>query len=182
MSNSPRKIEGRGKIELICPACKKEFQIFRCHYRGETNACSRKCAQLIKPRKQRQLIDRVCKNCKKAFQIRKGYGGTGEYCSIPCLAKARGQLMRGENHPLWKGGISERAYSSRKTIYQVVKERKQCEECKRTDNLQGHHIKSHSSNPPGRADPDNIQILCKWCHAKKHPRLSSFILSGGVHS
>jgi hypothetical protein len=182
MSNAPRKIEGRGKISLSCPACKKQFEIFKCHYRGLTNACSRKCAELIKPRKTKTLIDCVCKTCNKTFQIRKGRGGTGDYCSISCLAIARGLKIRGENHPLWKGGTSKRSYSSRQTIAQVIKERGKCEDCGKTSYLQGHHIKSHSSHPPGRADPNNIQVLCKWCHANRHPRLAKFILSGLVHS
>jgi 5-methylcytosine-specific restriction endonuclease McrA len=180
MSSAPRKIEDRGKVILTCPACQKEFQIFKCHYRGVTNSCSRKCAAKIKPRKPRTFFTRICKACKKQFQIRKGYGGTGDYCSSKCRSLLA--TPKGENHPLWKGGTSKRKYSSRKAIKDVIKERGKCEECGVKTNLQGHHIKSHSSHPPGRSDPKNIQVLCKTCHAKKHPRLSKFILSGGLHS
>lgn len=90
--------------------------------------------------------------------------------------------MKGENHPNWKGGSSKRAYSSRKTIQAIIKERKKCEECGATDNLQGHHVKSHAVFLPGRADPDNIMVLCVVCHAKKHPNLEKFILSGHKHA
>jgi 5-methylcytosine-specific restriction endonuclease McrA len=182
MSNAPRKIEGRGKIKLSCPACKKQFEIFRCHYRGATNACSKQCAQIIKPRKPAELVTCVCKICNKSFKVKKYRQTTALYCSRKCLADGRGLKMRGENHPLWKGGISARSYSSRKTIAQVIAERRKCEDCGKTTHLQGHHIKSHSSHPPGRTDPSNIQVLCKWCHANRHPRLAKFILSGRVHS
>jgi 5-methylcytosine-specific restriction endonuclease McrA len=128
------------------------------------------------------MIDCVCKECNKHFQIRKGRGGTGEYCSIHCLATARGRSMRGPNHHKWNNGSSERTYASRKTIYQMVAERGKCEECGSTEFLQGHHIKSHSSEPTLRADPKNIQVLCKFCHANKHPKLSKFILAGRVHA
>jgi HNH endonuclease len=182
MTNTPRKIEGRGKMTLSCPACNKEFAIFKAHYRGGTNACSRKCSNQIKPRKPKTLLDCTCKECNKQFQIRKGSGGTGEYCSIQCMAKARGRKMSGKNHPLWNGGTSKRSHSSRKAIYQMIKERGKCEECGSQNKLQGHHIKSHSSHLPGRADPNNIQVLCVFCHAKKHPNLSKFILAGHSHA
>jgi 5-methylcytosine-specific restriction endonuclease McrA len=181
MTKLQRKIQGRGHIELVCGACGVKFTRPHAHVRGDTNACSTSCSHKIKPRKQKTLIQCVCKECKTVFQVRKGRGGTNEYCSIPCLAKARGKKMRNSNHPNWKGGTSERAHSVRKVIYSIVKERGKCEECGTTEHLQGHHIKSHSAEPALRADPQNIQVLCRICHAEKHPRLKAFILSGGVH-
>jgi hypothetical protein len=182
MTNSNRKLEGRGKITLICPACTKEFQIFKAHYRGKTNACSKECSHKIKPTKGKTMIDHCCKECGKEFQTRKGNGGTGDYCSIPCMALARGRKMSGANHPKWNNGSSKRTHKSRRVIADLVKERGKCEECGATDNLQGHHIKSHSQHPVERTNPDNIQVLCVACHAGKHPKLAKFILSGQIHA
>jgi len=182
MTNSDRKLDGRGKITLVCPACTKEFQIFKAHYRGKTNACSKECSHKIKTIKPRTLIDRICKECGKAFQTRKGRGGTGDYCSIPCMATARGRKMAGPNHPKWNGGSSERTYKSRRVIADVVKERGKCEECGATNDLQGHHVKSHSQHPVERTNPDNIQVLCRICHSTKHPKLAQFILSGMAYA
>jgi 5-methylcytosine-specific restriction endonuclease McrA len=98
------------------------------------------------------------------------------------MAKARGRNMRGANHHKWNGGTSQRTYSVRKVIQDIIKERGKCEDCGATQQLQGHHIKSHSTEPTFRADPQNIQVLCRICHAEKHPRLKAFILSGGAHA
>lgn len=90
--------------------------------------------------------------------------------------------MRGENHPKWNNGSSKRTYASRKTIAQIIKERGACEECGTSADLQGHHIKAHSTAPMLRADPANIQVLCRICHSNKHPKLKAFILAGRVRS
>jgi 5-methylcytosine-specific restriction endonuclease McrA len=98
------------------------------------------------------------------------------------MAIVRGRSMRGVNHPKWNGGSSTRTYASRKAISQMIAERGKCEDCNSVEDLQGHHIKSHSAAPALRADPTNIQVLCRVCHASKHPRLAAFILAGGKHA
>jgi len=90
--------------------------------------------------------------------------------------------MSKEKHPLWNNGSSSRTFECKKLIKDIVKERGKCEECESTEQLQGHHIKSHSAHPAERTNPDNIQVLCKICHAGKHPRLAKFILAGHAHS
>ena len=180
MSRLQRKIEGRGHITLTCAACGTEFTRPHAHVRGETNACSRSCSHKLKPKRNKTLIDCTCRSCGKAFQIRKGRGGTGTYCSVLC--RQNSAMPKGEAHPNWKGGISNRKHSTRKVIAHIVAERKHCEECGATKDLQGHHIKSHSAEPALRADPTNIQVLCRICHAGKHLKLAAFILAGGKHS
>ena len=182
MRNFQRKIEGRGSVTLTCGACEKVFQRPHAHVRGETNACSRSCSHKLHKKRPKTMIDCLCKECGKSFQIRKGKGGKGMYCSMPCVAKSRGRLISGENHPFWNGGSSIRTHKVRQTIISLVKEKGKCEECGEINDLQGHHIKSHSTEPSLRADPNNIQVLCRPCHADKHPRLKSFILAGGRHS
>jgi 5-methylcytosine-specific restriction endonuclease McrA len=182
MSNLQRTIQGRGHTTLICAACNAIFTRPNAHIRGTTHACSRDCSQKLRPRKPKTLLQCICKTCGKQFEVRKGWGGTGEYCSIPCLAKTRGEKMRGPQHPKWNGGTSKRKHNSRKVIAQIIAEKGKCEECDSTKNLQGHHIKSHSAEPSLRADPTNIQVLCVQCHAEKHPKLSKFILAGHVHA
>ncbi len=84
-----------------------------------------------------------------------------------------------EHHYKWKGGTSERVFAVRKIIKNIVKERGVCEECGSIEELQGHHKNAHSTHESDRANPDNIQVLCKVCHSVKHPKLTMFILSGG---
>lgn len=83
-----------------------------------------------------------------------------------------------QNHPKWKGGISERPYKVRKTIERLLKESKECKDCKSKEALQGHHIIPYSTNPKLGCDVNNIEILCVYCHAKRHPDLKEFILKG----
>jgi len=158
--------------------CNTVFTRPNAHIRGTTHACSRLCSAKLKPKKQQTIYTYSCKECNKSFTKRKGAGGTHEFCSIKCSTIARGKLMRGPNHPKWNNGSSTRSYSVRKLITDIISQRGQCELCSSTTNLQGHHINSHSKYIPDRANPDNIQVLCVACHAKQHPNLAKFILSG----
>lgn len=83
----------------------------------------------------------------------------------------RGLSMRKENHPKWKGGISERTYASRAIIDEKKKEINKCEKCGSSEKLEGHHRKGYSE------DLYDIEILCVECHAEVHPRYKHFIRS-----
>lgn len=168
----------RGKVSRTCETCGTEFLIFQCHLRdGKAGRfCSRRCAA-IGCAKPKTMIDCTCKLCGKDFKVRKGRGGTGEFCSIQCMAQVRGLAMRGANHPKWNNGSSERTHASRRTIESRKKLVGCCERCGSKDRLQGHHVERHSSTPHRRSDPSNIEILCAPCHALEHPDLSKFILS-----
>lgn len=49
-----------------------------------------------------------------------------------------------------------------------------CKECARqADVLQIHHIDNNNRNN----SKDNLIVLCRSCHAKKHPKLSNLIMS-----
>jgi 5-methylcytosine-specific restriction endonuclease McrA len=87
----------------------------------------------------------------------------------------------GENHPKWKGGISERPYKVRCLIRNLIKYKGKCKECEVTEDLQGHHILPYSQWPELGAVEENIEILCKGCHSKRHPEIESFILKGAIN-
>lgn len=167
----------RGSTELICGSCGKAFTRPNSHLRAKTSSCSRECAQKVRPKKQKTLLSKICKVCEKHFQIRKGRGGTGDYCSIPCLANDRGKKLSGENHHNWKGGVSSRTFSSRRAIRQKIAIVGKCEVCGASDNLQGHHIAPYSNAPEKRDLLENIMCVCIRCHADLHPELKGMILS-----
>ena len=167
----------RGSTELICSSCGKTFTRPNAHLRAKTLSCSRECAQKARPKKEKTMLDKVCKVCEKPFQIRKGYSGTGDYCSIPCLAVARGKKLSGKNHHNWKGGVSNRTFSSRKAIRQKIALIGKCEMCGASDHLQGHHIAPYSNSPEKRDSLENIMCVCIRCHADLHPELKGMILS-----
>lgn len=116
------------------------------------------------------MVQYKCKNCSVIFERRKGYGGTGDYCSSKC--RREHALPKGESHPNWKGGIAKRPYKIRTIIENKKKQIGKCEECESIDNLEGHHILCWADYPDQRYNPDNIQILCHICHALKHPNIA----------
>ena len=168
---------GSGKVSKTCEGCGSIFTLFRAHLRNGKGGkfCSRKCSDAHRKRKPGIFFSYSCKECEKKFQNRKGRGGTGEYCSIQCMAISRGRKMRGEKHPFWKGGVSERPHSVRLVIQKVIRQKNCCEKCGETTNLQGHHIVPYSENPLLRDDPNNIEVVCSSCHAKEHPQLAGMI-------
>jgi len=158
-------------IKVKC-ACGKDFETYNAWIKkGAGLHCSRKCSSRYGKKKPKTMIYKICNECGIDFKIRKGHGGTGRFCSKNCKVKGCGRMMRGENHPLWKGGISERTYASRTIIKAVVKSKRKCEDCNSIDNLHGHHIKPYSIFPEGRLDPNNIKVICSNCHAQEHPNL-----------
>jgi 5-methylcytosine-specific restriction endonuclease McrA len=128
------------------------------------------------------MLKAVCKECHQPFERTARLQGKMDYCSRSCMAAARGRAMRGAAHPKWNGGSADRAHPTRKCIRNLISERGKCEECSATADLQGHHRESHSVAPALRADPANIQVLCRACHAEKHPKLKAFILAGRIHA
>ena len=128
----------------------------------------------------------ICVVCDKEFyrrpsQINAGIG-YGKYCSYDCKGIGkRGQcprkkingkivLLKGEEHPYWKGGIEpenkkirkSREYRDwRKKVY--VKCGFKCS-CGSNKKLEAHHIKSFAKYPELRFDVSNGKLLCKKCH------------------
>lgn len=172
---------GEGSITKNCKICGKSFLVYLAHIRRGRNAqcCSVACRSVARkqaPSRQTMLACQ-CKECGKNFEVRKGYGGTGDFCSIPCMAIWRGRVMSGEHHPGWKGGISERPYVSRSIIKKRIAAIGKCERCGSQQGLQGHHQRSYAGHPDGRFDGNNIEVLCIECHAKEHPKYAAMILS-----
>lgn len=172
--NKPRTVTDRGRTQLTCPACNKQFVRHNAHTRGDTICCSIQCSNLIKPRRQKTLIEYTCLNCGKVFQRRKGYSGPARYCSRACSTVA---APKGENHSKWNGGSSERSHATRKAIEDRLKEVDRCERCGSGEHLHGHHKKSYSSHPELRAEVSNIEILCIHCHVEEHPTIKKLMLS-----
>lgn len=176
----PRHISKRGSTLLTCAACGKEFLRPNAHIRNSTHACSRKCSAAIKPRKPAQFTEHICRGCGKLFRRRLGFGGTKEFCSMGCARPI--VAPKGENHPRWKGGVSERPHSVRKIVEHRIREIGQCERCGSQEALHGHHKRSYSESPELRCDPSNIEVLCSQCHADEHPEWANMIRIPRVRS
>lgn len=164
---------GTGKEEKKCNKCAK---VFLARKDRPGLFCSKSCAASC--RKQISFkIEKNCEVCLKLFIVKRYRVNTALYCSVDCRRK---RMPKKDSHPNWKGGIS-RTWLSKRIIKNLIKEKGECEMCKSTKNLQGHHIIPYSINKDLQEDPNNIQILCRLCHAAKHPSLANFILKGDYH-
>jgi hypothetical protein len=65
-----------------------------------------------------------------------------------------------EAHPNWKGGIKATVYQRRAFAAQG----RVCQRCGATENIVVHHKDDNRWN----ADPGNLEVLCRGCHAKHH--------------
>lgn len=170
-----RRISGRGSATLTCPVCTKVFSRPHAHLRGATACCSQACSLQAKPKKPKTVFEFTCLCCGNRFQRRKGYSGPAIYCSARC--RAAHAAPKGDKHPRWNGGSSERTHTVRKAIAERLKEIQSCERCGSSEHLHGHHKKPYSSYPELRAESSNIEILCIWCHVKEHPKQAKLLLS-----
>lgn len=171
-------------IEKKCEVCRKVFRVFFAWLRdGKAGKfCSRKCQHIGRKRKQPTILTAVCKECQKKFQRTKHRAGSMDFCSIKCMATARGKNMRGANHPGWNGGVSERSHLSRQIIRNRIKEIGKCERCGAMKYLQGHHKIHYSQNKELGENPNNVEILCSNCHATEHPQWNAMIIRPRIRS
>jgi len=88
------------------------------------------------------------------------------------------KVLKGENHPNWKGGISgdrgrdmqTKVYKTwRKEIYE--RDNYTCQKCKQVGyKLNVHHIESYAEHENKRCEVDNGITFCKKCHLKFHKK------------
>ncbi len=164
----------------VCLNCLKAFRVYSAHLRGGAAGkyCTKSCAAKHTPKTTKRQLQKVCCECGSIFSIQKHREFTANFCSRECRRRSCGRFNGGENHPKWKGGISHRPQAQRVLINRAIKEIGKCQECGNNQDLCGHHIKSYEHHPELRLDRNNIQVLCRPCHAEKHPEIRNFILKG----
>lgn len=103
---------------------------------------------------------------------------------------------RGKDHPSWKGGnipLRNAFYASDEWKSACVaawhNADAKCERCgidhrtvdRKKHAFHVHHVRSFTTYPEGRADPENLKLLCKPCHLWVHSRKNindDFIIRG----
>ena len=168
---------GEGRIAKTCAVCGATFETYRAWERnGKAGQfCSRLCKAKGCKSRGVTIIKYVCEECGALFARRKGHAGQGRYCSIQCMATARGRAMRGDQHWHWMGGITKREWAGRMVIRQAIRAIGKCEECGSTQDLQGHHVIPVSTDRSLADKRENVKVLCKTCHAMQHPALAGMI-------
>lgn len=152
--------------EYKCEVCGK---IFKSNEQKNANRfCCRKCYDEWHRIKNKE---RVCPTCGKTFIAK---SSEDKYCSRECHLQNLHQKMKGEGHPLWKGGVSKlndhRDNNDYKNWRRQVYERDdyKCVKCGSKEKLNAHHILSWKHYPELRYDLDNGITLCEKCHIKIH--------------
>lgn len=181
----------RLKSTVICDNCGIEFQKDNTQIKKwERHFCSRKCQiEFYKKDENKQIgeqspkysrVDTICEWCGKVFKSFKSIASDVRFCSMACRNNWQSEMMRGESHYNWRGGITgrrqldmaRREYRDwRRAVFQ--RDKYTCQICggSHGGNLRAHHIKLYSVFPELRYDVDNGITVCDNCHKKIHSQL-----------
>ena len=184
------------KVEVRCPICeRKRWVIYKSIVKADHTICQR-C--IVSHNNSKDLIPgdvynqvTVLSKTRTGISLGKCSCGTIKEFSNEALrsgkAKSCGclkgynkfpQVLRGHQHPMWKGGTSaERqrtmATNEYKKWRQAVFHRDSftCQACGQVGyELNAHHIQDYSENEYLRTDVDNGITLCGDCHREFHAK------------
>lgn len=169
------------QVVLECEVCGGTFQKWKSHLRrekGEGRYCSDECrAEGLRTGETKQ-----CEVCGEEFyrpncHLTRDRGGEhqGSFCSPECAVEWRVSTgaLRGENHPMWKGGhslvgrvktqLSDRSWPSIAADHRGQVSGK-CEMCGEVPDreLDVHHIIPVATG--GTNEDWNLMALCRSCH------------------
>ena len=116
----------------------------------------------------------ICDNCSKEFiAYPKHRRAELKFCSVSCKAKflRGGQFQKGEQHPLWRGGLSNKQgylWNWKYVKPKILKrDNYSCVWCgQKGGKLNADHIKPFALFPELRLAIDNGRTLCITCHKK----------------
>jgi hypothetical protein len=143
--------------------------------------CSRKCFGIAKVTVHKTL--KLCEACGQPIipkhRFTQAAWDKKRFCSIQCRIDADAMGMHRENHPAWKGGVTEASHALRsRTEYitwrQQVYERDHwtCRQCgKKEKKIVAHHIKNFRDYPELRYVIENGITCCRPCHKIIHSEI-----------
>lgn len=157
-----------------CKICEKEFFVKPVNY--DQLYCGYECYWKDK----KKIKDLQCKNCLKIFTPTwlTSEKAKPKFCSHNCWSFYqridKSSKLRGEKHPLWKGGISKNYRTDKNSIQYkefrwtiFVRDNFTCQICfKKGGELNMDHIKSYILHPKLRLEESNCRTLCVQCHRK----------------
>lgn len=172
----------QGQKTCTCEYCQKTFTTWPSR---QGRFCSNQCrsefaARQPKPNARRPdlLVTKPCAWCGKPhqFNVHQIRLRGGKYCSMECKFAAQSEHLKGENHPLWKGGQSDNpsyrgANISRQRRKALQRDNYTCRICGKSRSgkyrVDVHHIKPYDTfNGDYKAanDLSNLITLCRKCH------------------
>ena len=174
-----RACDACGMIYHRSPATLGRFCSHRCH--ASVSPPPPKLPRLVTtdgsapPAQARGM--RRCERCGSMFELIASTFAVRKFCSRTCAAKAVGEMKRGDRHPNWRGGSQANLRGTRSSFTtRQVKLDSVCKDCGTTTDLHAHHIQRVADRKDLAFDPGNIEILCRVCHAGKHPECGHLIL------
>lgn len=119
-------------------------------------------------------VEIECANCGEPMEIPKSRFESTERtcCSKECDAEHRREWLKGENHPMWKGGSKQWEYYGsdwqQKRKEALERDGFACQDCGDTENLHVHHIQPRRTfDETEEANKlQNLVVLCQTCHKK----------------
>lgn len=154
---------------LICKGCKNTFTV-KNYNKNRAKYCSRECS------KKHNNTNINCVVCAKEFTVKNSHLNKGrKCCSKKCQSINFKTILKKDNNPNWKGGIStenqllrtnERYQKWRVSVF--IRDNRQCQKCGSKKEIQAHHIKMWSKFKEFRYDINNGITLCYTCHKEVH--------------
>lgn len=161
------------RITKVCAHCGKTFSIIASQVTDENQCCSRECFLT-----RTQKVACQCEICGATYLAYRNEVFTRHCCSNACKHERLSYVLRGENHPLWRGGIrtTRRAVTREYKAWRIAVFRRDnftCLKCgARGKKLNAHHVRHWNTHPECRFDVANGQTLCVLCHRAEHSRKS----------
>lgn len=185
------------KVIVRCPDCLEDREVHLKSVRLAGHSFCLKCIKKLKQRKYLTIGDSfnsltvtaysensgysLCKCvCGEIAEVRNWYSETNHVKSCGCLKKesfAGGKKVSGEEHGMWKGGISserERHMQTaeyknwRNLVYERDNYTCQCCGDSTGGNLNAHHIEPYAKSKGLRTIVNNGTTLCESCHVEFH--------------
>ena len=186
------------KVDVVCPICGEKRNVY---YKSICNAGHCICLQCIRKIKQRKYLNignkygkltvinhskmsgfSICKcECGNVIEVYNYNLEIGKTQSCGCLKQENFQNAekpKGENHGMWKGGISSererfmqtKEYKNwRKSVFE--RDNYTCQKCHQIGyELNAHHIKNYADNKDCRVNVNNGITLCEECHRIFHSK------------
>jgi len=104
------------KVKITCQECGIEFEVIPSHIGDNSGKfCSSECYHKYQSKIYRESnspswkggkIKVICQECGTEFKVfpEALKSENGKFCSLECMYAYHGRHIRGENHPMWKGG------------------------------------------------------------------------------